>query len=122
MTAAVRDVGDKVIGLRLWASDTIQNLPSSASAPFLVGTSRECKIRLANRNAAPEHAYAHLTFDSEQWSIRDLGSPYSVHHDGVPSPGFVLTPGLEIGVGGATFVAESERTIRLRAFCRRLLG
>lgn len=29
---------------------------------------------------------------------------------------------MEIGVGATTFVAESQRTIRLRAFCQRLLG
>jgi FHA domain-containing protein len=119
MTTALRDVGATVIGLRLWGLDTIHDLPPS-SAPLLVGTSSACAIRLDGQNTAAEHA--NLTFDGEQWWIRNLGTPDGVRQDGVPSSGFVLTPGVEIGVGGATLVAESEHTGRLRAFCQRLLG
>jgi hypothetical protein len=113
-------LGGNTIGLRVWGSDTTHDLSASASAPLLVGASRACAIRLVGRNVEPEHAQ--ITFDGKQWSIRDLGAPQGVHQDGVPSPGFVLAPGVEIGIGGATLVAESEHTGRLRAFCKRLLG
>lgn len=117
---ALPDVGDAVIGLRLWGSDTILKLPASSSAPVLVGTSRECRIRLPLRMAELEEAQ--LTFDNDRWSIRSLRTPEGLRHDGVPSPGFVLTPGVEISFGMVTLIAESQRTVRLRAFCQRLLG
>src|SRR6185295_13330528 len=42
--------------------------------------------------------------------------------DGALRPEVVLQPGVELGIGGVTLVAESTRLIALRSFVRRLLG
>ena len=117
---ASQHVEHAVISLRLWGSDTLHDLSASPSAPLLIGRSGACAIRLLGRHTAPLHAQ--LTFDADQWRIQDLGTAYGVRQDGVPRSGFVLTPGVEIGIGGSTLVAESTFTRRLRAFCQRLLG
>jgi hypothetical protein len=109
-----------ISGLRLWGSDTSHDLRASATASLLVGSSRACAIRQVGRNIEPEHA--RITSDGEQWSIQDLGTPHGLRLDGVPSRSFMLAPGVEIGIGDATLIAENEHMRRLRAFCGRLLG
>jgi hypothetical protein len=45
-----------------------------------------------------------------------------VRQDGVRREEFTLTPGVEIGIGATTLIAESPQTIALREFCGRMLG
>lgn len=109
-----------VIGLRLWASDTRYVLAAPAPTPLVIGSSRSCAIRLTAGDVAPEHAQ--LTFDGEHWWLRNLVESNPVRHDGVPSAGFALVAGAELGIGGSTLVVESDHTTRLRSFCQRLMG
>jgi hypothetical protein len=117
--AAVRRSPDAVLRLREWGTDRSHVLPDP---PFsgLIGTSQECAVRLSDRLIAPKHAT--LTYDGEQWSIRDRGTPHGVRQDGVRRKRFVLTPGVEVRMGATTLVAESARSAQLRNFCQRLLG
>lgn len=116
----LRTLDDAVLHLRQWASGQIHLLPAPPSNPSLIGASPTCAIRLAGDSIAPEHAQ--LTFDDAQWWIQCLGTLHGLRKDGIRMSDFVLTPGVEIGLGGVTLVAESVRTVRLRAFCQRLLG
>ncbi|MGH9885698.1 MAG: FHA domain-containing protein, partial [bacterium] len=117
---AIPDGDDAVIRLRVWGSDVIHMLPEPPVGRWLIGTASSCATRLVDRFIAPEHA--RLTFDGEQWWIRDCGTPCGLRQDGVLRRRFVLTPGLEVGIGATTLVAESLRSQRLHAFCQRLLG
>src|SRR6266480_2741452 len=111
---------DNVIRLREWASDTLHKLPEQPRGPVLIGASSGCAVRLRDRSAAAETAQ--LTFDGTRWWIRGRENPHGLRQDGVPRDRFMLTPGLEVGIGATTLVAESLRTAQLRRFCQRLLG
>lgn len=111
---------DAVVRLREWGTDQIHALPEPSSGAWLIGTSSVCALRLTDHYSAPKHAQ--LTYEDEQWWIRDLGAPSGIRQDGVLRRGFGLTSGVEVGIGATTLVAESLRDAALREFCRRLLG
>jgi hypothetical protein len=113
-------IGDPVIRLREWGTDRSHVLPRTAVRDCLVGSSEACGLRLTGARISPRHA--ELTYDRRRWWIRDLGGTGGLQQDGVPREEFSLTPGVEIGVGGTTLIAESLRSIALREFCARLLG
>ena len=50
------------------------------------------------------------------------GKSSDLRQDGVYRKEFVLTPGVEVGIGATVMIAESLRSIALREFCQRLLG
>ncbi|MGH9888171.1 MAG: FHA domain-containing protein, partial [bacterium] len=111
---------DVVIRLRQWGTDKIHVLPELPFGRWLVGNSSDCAVRLVDRFVAPKHA--ELRLEANGWWIFDRGTPQGVRQDGVPRRRFPLTPGVEIGIGATTLVAESLRCVRLREFCQRLLG
>jgi hypothetical protein len=117
-----QDPDNAVIRLREWGTDTLYALPRSPVQHCLIGTSKACDLRLANRNVAPRHAL--LLCERCQWWIRDLGGN-GLRQDGTELAEFALAPGVEIcigGTGGVTLIAESTRGIALRGFCARMLG
>lgn len=111
---------DKVIRLRLWGTDVTYALSESAARALYLGASDDCPLRLTDQDIAPMHAK--LIREREQWRIRALKSTWELRRDGERCSEFFLTPGVEVGIGGATLIAESQRSIALREFCARLLG
>ena len=111
---------DDVLRLREWGTEAIHKLPEQPAGPLLVGTSSDCSVRLRERGAAS--VIAQLIFDGAHWWIRGRDAPDGLRQDGVPRERFMLTPGVEIGLGTTTAIAESLRTVQLRRFCQRLLG
>lgn len=87
---------------------------------MLVGTSSDCAVRLRECGAAS--VIAQLVFDGTNWWIRGRDTPDALHQDGVPSERFMLSPGLEIGLGTTTVIAESLLTVQLRRFCNGYSG
>jgi len=109
---------DEVIHLREWGTDKIHVLPQPPCQGWLIGTSPECPLYLDDIRVSSTHA--DLTYQHGAWWIRDLGS--GLRQDGVSRKAFALAPGVEVGIGGTTLIAESQRSITLRDFCARLLG
>lgn len=66
--------------------------------------------------------HAELFHERGLWHIRALERTAGLREDGASRKEFVLAPGVEIGIGTTTLVAESEHSIALREFCARLLG
>jgi hypothetical protein len=66
--------------------------------------------------------HAQLTYERQRWWIREVERGHGVRQDGVRREEFTLTPGVEIGIGTTTLIAESPSTITLREFCARMLG
>lgn len=93
---------DEVIRLREWGTDRAHPLP------------------LIERGVSLRHA--ELIHERGQWHIRDLASTTELRQGGEPRKEFVLTPGVEVGIGPITLIAESQRSIALREFCARMLG
>jgi len=108
-----------VIRLREWGTDSV-HVPDPSLGPCQIGTSDECRLRLSGRPTASTRA--ELRHADNQWWIRNLGAPGELRQDGVPRERFMLTPGVEVGIGATALVAEDERMIQLRAFCQRFLG
>ena len=114
-------IHDEVVHLREWGSETIHALPASASE-WIVGASPACSLRLDDPTSYVSRRHARLVRTADQWSIQDLGSKNGVQIDGARREEHVLEPGLEIGLGGITLIAESPRSIALRDYVSRLLG
>lgn len=110
---------DALLHLREWGADRTHALPDPPY-PGLIGTANECVVRLSDMSAAANHAL--LTHDGEQWWIGVRDTQHVIRQNGVSSRRFALTPGVEVGIGATTLVAENRRTVQLRNFCKRLLG
>ncbi|MBK7535337.1 MAG: FHA domain-containing protein [Myxococcales bacterium] len=117
-----------MIRLREWASDRFHRLPEArAELPdvlgtWLVGSADDCAFRLHDPSRRISRHHARLLRERERWSLLDLGSKNGLRVDGSRQTTALLDPGIEIGIGGLTLVAESLRLIELRSFLCRLLG
>lgn len=55
-------------------------------------------------------------------SLSNCRTKNGVHHDGARRSAVVLAPGVEIGIGGITWLAESPRPAALRELLACLIG
>jgi len=115
-------IDDNVIRLRGWASDRINNLPPPPISELTVGAGESCAVRLDDPSGRISRLHARLVRDGTRWLMRDLGSKNGVRLDGARRSEIVLEPGVEIGIGGITLIAESGRSVALRGFLARVLG
>jgi hypothetical protein len=111
---------DEVIRLREWGSERIHALPRTAADAWLVSADETGALELTDQPAPDKQAL--LTCAAGQWSICDLGTRHGLRQDGVRRDQFVLEPGVELGIGETTLIAETGRAIELRRFCARILG
>ena len=111
---------DDVIRLRQWGTDRIHVLPAPPGDEWLVGSAPACSLALTDPLVSRRHA--RLLHDGARWTLRDLGSKNGLRLDGAHVDWFALEPCVEIGIGGTTLIAESDRSIALRAFVARILG
>jgi hypothetical protein len=115
-------IDDNVMRLREWGTDTIRVLPAPPVIDWTVGAAEGCAIRLEDPTGRISRVHARLIHDETRWLLRDLGSKNGVRLDGARRTEIVLEPGVEIGIGGLTLIAESSRSVALRGFLARLLG
>ena len=111
---------DDVVRLREWGTERFYNLPEPPVRDCFIGRSNACALQLADPRVSPRHA--ELLHEWEQWHLRDLQRSLGLRRDGERCNDLVLTPGVEVGIGTTTLIAESPRSIALRAFCARILG
>lgn len=115
-------IDDHVMRLREWGTDTIRVLPAPPVVDWTVGAAEGCALRLYDPSGRTSRVHARLVHDETRWLLRDLGSKNGVRLDGARRSEIVLEPGIEIGIGGLTLIAESRRSVALRSFLARLLG
>jgi hypothetical protein len=113
-------IQDEVIRLRRWGTDVVHELPWMSLETLSIGTGKGCSIQIEDRLVSRLHAT--LMREDGIWVIRDAGSKNGLRHDGARSDAFLLAPGIEIGIGATTLIAESECSIALWDFLSRLLG
>jgi FHA domain len=115
-------IDDALVRLREWGEDRIYMLPSTGEG--LIGSDERCQIRLQDKTERVSRKHARIWRERERWMIEDAGSTNGLKLDGAPagSGAFVIKPGVEIGVGSLTLLAESARLIALRGFLTRVLG
>jgi len=113
---------DLVIQLREWGTDHAYELPTAAQGEWMVGADRTCAVRLADTRSFVSRRHAKLSRDSDTWMLTDNRSKNGLWLDDARRPSFVLTAGVEVGIGSLRLVAESPRLIALRAFVSRMIG
>jgi len=115
-------IDDDVMRLRNWGTDLINLLPPPPVREWTVGAAESCGLRLDDPSGRISRLHARLVRDDTRWLLRDLGSKNGVWLDGARRTEIVLEPGVEIGIGGLTLIAESTRSVVLRGFLGRVLG
>jgi hypothetical protein len=122
-TVGTWPLDDEILGLRIAGTEHTHAL-SPMPRVQIVGSDARCDvvIRDRGRTVAPQHAK--LTWQRSRWRIRALddAAPAWLSRDRVPLPEFPLVPGIEIGLGEVTLIAESERSRVLRQTLLRLIG
>jgi len=83
---------------------------------------RACTIQLHDPLRQVSRLHARVVRDGTGWRLHDLGSKNGLRIDGVRRAEAVLQPGVEIGIGGLTLIAESRLLTALRGFLTRLVG
>lgn len=116
-------IDDPILRLRAWGHDDgpVFELASDATE-WTLGTAPECTIQLVDPAGRVSRRHAELVRRDGVLSIRDLESTNGLRQDGERRQSFQVAPGTEIEIGGVTLVAESARSIALRALISRLLG
>lgn len=115
-------INDEVTRLRRWASDVVYPLPAGDPRRLLVGAAPSCAIQVHDASNLTSREHACLERTDGRWSIVDR-SKNGLYLDDQQCSSFVLAPGSEIGLGRyVTLIAESERTIAVRAALARMIG
>lgn len=116
-------INDEVVRLREWSTDRAYPLFSDARGPLTIGSAPTCAIRIDDKTHRVSHTHAELQRVQGRWGVLDRRSKNGIYRDGAKLEKFVLTPGMELGLGGGvTLMAESARLIALRSTLARMLG
>src|SRR5690348_3680847 len=100
-------IDDDVVRLRLWGTDLMYLLSTAPPDGLTVGAAENCSLHLNDPSGRVSRLHARLLREEGAWLLRDAGSKNGVRADGVRRSEVVLQPGLEIGLGGLTLLAES---------------
>lgn len=114
-------IDDEVIQLREWGTEQIHALPPPGEE-WTIGAAETCAVKLVDPSRRVSREHARLLREHSRWEIRDLGSKNGTRLDGARRYAFPLAPGVEVGIGRITLIAESRRLTALRGFLARLLG
>jgi len=116
-------MNDEPIRLRFWGTDRTIDLPNPiAGAEWVIGASSTNWLPLQDPTHFVSRRHAQLVHHEGRWRIEDLGSKNGTWEDGARRDIIALTPGVEIGIGIYRLIAESPRTIELRALLARMIG
>jgi hypothetical protein len=115
-------IDDSVTRLRLWGGDAVFDLPPPPTNEWLIGAAADCDLRLEDPSGCVSRHHARLVREGGAWTLRDLGSTNGIRQDGERRLSFQVTPGVEIEIGGAMLVAESDKLAALRAMLARIIG
>jgi len=115
-------VNDGVMRLRVWGTQHVYSLHPDRHSGALIGSAPTCAVQIHDRTRRTSRRHAQLQRVQGRWAVIDR-SKNGLYRDGAKLDKFVLTPGMEIGLGGGvTLVAESLRLIELHGALARMLG
>lgn len=116
-------IHDPVLQLRALDTDHIYPLPEPSDGKgVVIGASVSSDLRLDDPTGRLSRQHAYLERAGTRWTLRDLASKNGTWIDGVRRHEAELVPGLELGLGGLTLLAESAELIRLRGLVARMIG
>src|SRR5262245_17492435 len=114
---------DPVVRLRVLETDELYPLPDPRErGESILGSDPTSTLQLRDPSGRLSRRHAYLVWDGEHWRVRDLGSKNGLWIDGVRRKSAELHPGVELGIGGLTLLAESAELLALRALVARLIG
>jgi hypothetical protein len=114
---------DDVICLRQRGTRALRQLPHpSSSGDWTIGAASPCWLQLADPRGTLSRKHARLVHDGTAWIVTDLHSKNGLHVDGARRAEAVLKPGVELGLGSISLIAESARMIGAREYLERILG
>ena len=114
-------IDDELTHLREWGTHRIHPLPTTGGE-LTIGVGATCTLRLMDPSRRVSREHARLYREHARWAICDLGSRNGTRLDGARRFAFPLAPGVEVGIGRLTLIAESRALVALRGFLARLLG
>jgi pSer/pThr/pTyr-binding forkhead associated (FHA) protein len=103
-------IRDPVTRVRLFADERTFDLQGAER--IVVGTAPECSIILDEEQGVSRQ---HAAFErqGDDWTVSDLRSTNGIRQDGEDRKSFTLAPGMEVELGRAKLIAESQRSIEL---------
>jgi Inner membrane component of T3SS, cytoplasmic domain len=113
---------DPVVQLREWATDTVYRLPGPDVDTCVIGSGPQATVRLVDPGRCVSRQHALLVRENRWWKIEDLRSKNGLLQDRSRSDKFPLVPGMEVGIGGLTLIAENQSLVGLRGYLARVLG
>lgn len=114
-------IDDEVTHLREWGTHRIHPLPPIGEA-WTIGAADTCALRLSDPTRRVSREHARVFREHSRWAILDLQSKNGTRFDGARRAASPLAPGVEVGIGRITLIAESRRLIALGGFLARLIG
>lgn len=114
-------IDDEVIQLRRWGTAEVVALPERGGE-HTIGAAEGVWLRLEDETNRVARLHARLVFDGARWVIEDRESKNGIQCAGARRLSFPLSPGVEIGIGEITLIAESARLVALRGVLARLIG
>jgi hypothetical protein len=79
-------------------------------------------LRIVHPSRLVSRKHARLRREGTWWRIEDLHSKNGIRQDRKQVDGFLIAPGVEIGMGRVTLIAENHALIGLRGYLARVLG
>jgi hypothetical protein len=113
---------EPVTQLRESATDVVHPLPEGNGAESMIGSEPSAPLRIVDPSGRVSRRHARLVREGSWWRIEDLRSKNGLRQDRRRSDRFLIAPGMEIGVGEVTLIAENPALVRLRHYLGRALG
>jgi len=120
LEASNSPLSDEVFRLREWGTHRVVPLRVPANHHKLIEPTSTNALQKSSRYLT--RGIGELAYEGHSWRVKDWAGVADLKQDGAPTREAILFAGTEITIAGRTLIAESPRTIRLRAFCSRLLG
>jgi hypothetical protein len=115
-------IEDEPTHFRRWGSNSTHPFPPTPGGG-IIGAAEGCWLQLHDASGRVSRQHAQLLHHEGRWVVCDnVGSKNGIHHDGAKRPSVVLAPGVELGFGGVTLIAESPLLVTLRDVLSRLIG
>jgi hypothetical protein len=122
LDASDSPLSDEVFRLREWGTHRTIPLRASGGRHKRIGSANPTALQMASRYIACGTGDLELAYEGQSWRVKDWAGVADLKQDGTPTREATLLAGTEVTIAGRTLIAESPHTVRLRAFCSRLLG
>jgi FHA domain/Bacterial regulatory protein, Fis family len=112
-------IQDEADQFRLWGATRVYPFPAGEG---IIGSADGCWLQFQDDKERVSRQHVVVSHDKGQWVASDLQSKNGIYEDGSRRATVHLAPGVELGIGGFTLIAESPMLVALRDVLARLIG